>query len=136
MVAFSLLRYNFSHISSQFLEETWAATCEWNIVYGDTAEYLKFHTHTHTQKKQCGGDDILKWRSSKLVFSNFFLWIGVWLLVKPWLQYGCTTFSNTCFGFLSGKGQIAQLISGEACYCMCTQPRTCKRIKKSNKSHA
>ena len=41
MVAFSLLRYNFFHIPTQFLEETWAATCEWNIVYGDTAEYLK-----------------------------------------------------------------------------------------------
>ena len=42
MVAFSLLRYNFFHIPTQFLEETRAATCEWNIAYGDMAEYLKF----------------------------------------------------------------------------------------------
>ena len=42
MVAFSLLRYSFFHIPTQFLEETLAATCEWNIAYGDMAEYLKF----------------------------------------------------------------------------------------------
>ena len=52
MVAFSLLRYNFFHIPTQFLEETWAATCEWNIACGDMAEYLKFQKKKKKKKKK------------------------------------------------------------------------------------